>query len=109
MPEQPEASPAPTAPPASWYPDPQGSPGSQRYWDGVQWTEHRHPGAPPAPQGQPSDSLLWGGIIGGLVLPIVGFVISIMLFAKGRGSQGVAVLLCSFVGAAIGVALLSGG
>ena len=27
-------------PPAGWYPDPTGSSGSQRYWDGSAWTEH---------------------------------------------------------------------
>jgi hypothetical protein len=33
--------------PAGWYPDPDGS-GGQRYWDGILWTEHRYPAAPPA-------------------------------------------------------------
>jgi hypothetical protein len=31
-------------PPAGWYPDPE-APGSQRYWDGRSWTEHRAPAA----------------------------------------------------------------
>ena len=35
--------------PAGWYPDAQT--GGQRYWDGVQWTEHRAPAPPPMPQG----------------------------------------------------------
>ena len=26
--------------PAGWYPDPNGKPQTQRYWDGSQWTEH---------------------------------------------------------------------
>jgi hypothetical protein len=29
-------------PAAGWYPDPE-HPDRQRYWDGVGWTEHRHP------------------------------------------------------------------
>ncbi len=29
-----------TAVPPGWYPDPQGSPGSQRYWNGTAWTEY---------------------------------------------------------------------
>lgn len=31
--------------PAGWFPDP-GTVGQQRYWDGMQWTEHRAPGQP---------------------------------------------------------------
>lgn len=42
MPAPPPPPPAPTTPqaPAGWYPD---GPGSQRYWDGHVWTEHRAP------------------------------------------------------------------
>ena len=32
--------------PAGWYPDGQGS---QRWWDGNQWTEHTMPATPQAP------------------------------------------------------------
>ncbi|MGW5480092.1 phospholipid scramblase-related protein [Streptomyces sp. NPDC004008] len=28
--------------PAGWYPDPHGGPGTLRYWDGAQWTQHTH-------------------------------------------------------------------
>jgi len=35
-------------PPAGWYPDPSGTPGT-RWWDGQGWTEHVQPAAPPAP------------------------------------------------------------
>ena len=31
-----------------WYPDYEASPGHQRYWDGVRWTERRRPDAPAA-------------------------------------------------------------
>jgi len=37
--------PVPTAPPAGWYVDPDGSQG-QRYWDGEGWTTHRRPKQP---------------------------------------------------------------
>jgi uncharacterized RDD family membrane protein YckC len=41
--------------PANWYPDPEGG-GGLRYWDGVAWTEHRVPPAPP----QYSPYAVWG-------------------------------------------------
>ena len=34
--------------PAGWYPDPSGQPG-QRYFDGINWTEHRAAGQPMGP------------------------------------------------------------
>jgi hypothetical protein len=37
-----QPAPAPPLPPAGWFPDPSGT-GTQRYWDGHQWTEHRSP------------------------------------------------------------------
>lgn len=38
----------PSTPPG-WYADPEHA-GSQRYWDGAKWTEHRAPAAAPAAQ-----------------------------------------------------------
>ena len=35
--------------PAGWYPDPETTDGSQRWWDGGQWTDDRAPAAAPAP------------------------------------------------------------
>jgi hypothetical protein len=40
----------PTAPPAGWYVDPDGS-GGQRYWSGERWTTHRRPKRPAQPSG----------------------------------------------------------
>lgn len=39
--------------PAGWYPDPAGS-GSQRWWGGVQWTEHLKAPEPPVYQAPPA-------------------------------------------------------
>jgi Domain of unknown function (DUF4352)/Protein of unknown function (DUF2510) len=39
--------------PAGWYPDPE-HPGSQRYWDGSVWTEHRTAEPPPAVEPPPA-------------------------------------------------------
>ena len=43
---EPSSLPPPVTPP-NWYPDPT-SPGILRYWDGVQWTEHRQAATPQA-------------------------------------------------------------
>src|SRR4051812_19470539 len=37
-----------TQAPAGWHPDPDDST-QLRYWDGTQWTDHRHPAAAPKP------------------------------------------------------------
>jgi uncharacterized protein YxjI len=39
-------------PPAGWYPDPAGTPGT-RWWDGRAWTEHLRQAAPPPPPSGP--------------------------------------------------------
>jgi uncharacterized protein len=40
-------------PAPGWYPDPQGNPGQQRWWDGSRWTEHVQAAAPARPAFQP--------------------------------------------------------
>lgn len=43
--------------PAGWYPDPRGTAGQLRWWDGQVWTEHVHPPAPaPPPSVSPLDA-----------------------------------------------------
>ena len=43
-------------PPPGWYPDPE-MVGTQRYWDGSQWTEHRAPMGKPAGRRAPQKGL----------------------------------------------------
>ncbi|QNS03155.1 phospholipid scramblase-related protein [Streptomyces xanthii] len=42
--------------PAGWYPDPQGTPQTLRWWDGSQWTEHTHAAAQVPQQQTPSQA-----------------------------------------------------
>ncbi len=65
--------------PAGWYPEVTRQ-GTQRYWDGSRWTEHLAPlSEAQQPQVQNNDGLASLGMILGLLLPIVGLVIGIML------------------------------
>src|SRR5579859_4203202 len=38
-------------PPSGWYPDPYGTPDLLRWWDGLNWTHHTHPGVDAADTG----------------------------------------------------------
>ena len=38
-------------PPSGWYPDPYGTPDLLRWWDGLNWTRHTHPGVDAADTG----------------------------------------------------------
>ncbi|MBX9978950.1 MAG: hypothetical protein CK429_31020 [Mycobacterium sp.] len=68
----------PTAPPAGWYVDPDGSAG-QRYWDGERWTTHRRPKRPAPPAGV---RRRWGA----LPVPLrVALVISLVVVLAGVG------------------------
>lgn len=51
--------------PAGWYPDPDNA-GQQRYWDGIQWTEHHTP--PPKGGLSTTAKVLIGGAVGLLIL-----------------------------------------
>lgn len=103
------STPPPTPP--GWHPDPSGPPGQQRWWDGHQWTGHTAPAPAPErwvkPEGQ-RDGLLIAGVTAGIVLPFLGLVLAIILFAKGRAAHGMAVLLCCLVGVLLGVSILYG-
>ena len=67
-----------------------------RYWDGSQWTEHRHPGLPGAPpRDRASTVLLVVSYAGALLLPIVGFILGIVLLVRRQTAHGLAVVLIS--------------
>lgn len=94
--------------PPGWYPDPQGLPGVQRYWDGAAWTQHTHTGPigipssttaqpsgppqpaattrPPAPAGATGTTLAsYGRRVGGWLIDwvLVGVVSSVVLLPAG--------------------------
>ena len=81
-------------PAPGWYPDPE-IVGTQRYWDGGRWTDHRAPleiaGRPAAA----SDGLVVAGYVTALLLPLVGFIIGIVLLAKDRTGHGLGAILLS--------------
>ena len=53
--------------PAGWYPDPE-QPGTQRYWDGAQWTDQRAPAAQQVPQQKKGGGIGKGCLISVLVV-----------------------------------------
>ncbi len=85
---------------AGWLPDPS-KVSDERYWDGRAWTdltrEHKQGGV---------SALTFWGIIAGLLLPIVGAVIAIVLLARSQVGPGLAVLLTSGLGFVIALAYL---
>lgn len=68
--------------------------GTQRYWDGSQWTEHAAP-APPSKQAADNGGLVAAGILTAIFIPFVGFVLGIVLLAKGDNKWGLRILLGS--------------
>jgi hypothetical protein len=96
--EQPKAAPG-------WYADPAMA-GTRRYWDGNAWTDHvapsdqptSAPGSIDARTGKPTDStgLIVAGLVTACLFPIVGFIIDIVLLARGRAvGAGVACMILS--------------
>ena len=75
----------PPSTPAGWYPDPNGAP-AQRYWDGMQWTEHQAgiptpPPPAPAPE-KPKKKFTVGQVVLGVVVAIIVYLILDSLFGS---------------------------
>ena len=52
-------------PPSGWYPDPYGAPDLLRWWDGLNWTRHTHPGVGGADSAAGGGATAGGGTSGG--------------------------------------------
>jgi len=87
---------------AGWYPDPARD-AAQRWFDGRQWTDrtrnHREGGVSP---------LVVLGLVLGLVFPIGGAVVAVVLLVRNQIGPGLAVALMSVVGAVVFVAITGG-
>lgn len=70
---------------AGWYPDPQMA-GTQRYWDGQQWTGHVAPAGPEAQvrveQGRTDNQLVIAGLVLAVLFPLAGFIIGCILVGR---------------------------
>lgn len=85
-------------PPAGWYPHPSMA-GTLCYWDGSGWTEHAAPMAPAripvSMSSGPPDVLVGIGWTATLFLPVAGFVIGIVVAAKGATGHGLGMIVGS--------------
>ena len=74
-------------PPAGWYPDKRldAPAGQQRYWDGLNWTEHTTATAPTVgpvpPQAPPSNNMVWA-IISTVLCCLPAGIVAIVYAAK---------------------------
>ncbi len=81
--------------PPGWYPDPHQA-GTQRYWDGSQWTESRAPGAvPKLPTNGKATASLVLGILGLVILYLIGPILALVFGYQAKneieasnGTQG---------------------
>ncbi len=92
-------------PPAGWYPD-SSQPGTQRYWDGAQWTEHTAPladsgqavagqaasGPSAGSAGAPAENIdtwLWQSIVATLLCCLPLGVVGIVFSAQAQSAMNV--------------------
>lgn len=88
-------------PNAGWYPDPEMA-GTQRYWDGGEWSDHVAPLGQVQPAENPADvfidreSLNWGHWVAVLLIPLLGLIWGVLQLGRNPriGAQllGIALL-----------------
>lgn len=88
----------PPTTPAGWYPDPKMS-GTQRYWDGTEWSDHVAPAPNYQRPAQPDNSALVAvGVVTSMLLPIVGFIVGCVV-ANRDSKTGSIIIVLSILGA----------
>ena len=84
----------PDLPDAGWYPDPKQLK-MMRYWDGQVWTEQR---VPLAEEGEKAPGwALVVGYLGAFLLPLIGVIVGVWLFARRAIGHGIAIVAISIV------------
>lgn len=94
--------------PAGWYPDPEQAQ-TQRYWDGATWTEQRAPMVPqrPARVAYPeNDGLAAFGWVMALLLPFVGAIVGVVLMSR-QDRRGGSILIFAAVMMVVGFVFIS--
>ena len=89
---------------AGWYSDPE-QPQTQRYWDGMRWTDQRAPLASQS-EGRGAGVLLVVSYVAAFLFPIVGVIFAIVLLVRRQIGHGVAVMLISIAVAVAGYFLV---
>jgi len=85
-----------------FYPDPTRD-ADLRWWDGERWTAHTRP----FDADSRSALQTWGYVLG-ILFPIAGMIISIVLLGRNRVGPGLSVLATSILGTVIWFALTNG-
>ena len=113
----PPVAPPPTLPASGWYADPSGQPG-HRYWDGGQWTDHRHAAtvansaSSAAVEEQGTSGLVVGGYILAAIMPLIGFILGIVVAtrpANAVSKHGIWIIVVSIVAFFFWIAVVSSG
>jgi TM2 domain-containing membrane protein YozV len=90
--------------PAGWYPQPDGT---QRYWDGEAWTEHRAPLPAPAPHAAPPVG--YAAVAPknpGIALLASFFIPGLGTIMNGETGKGVGILIGYFVALLLSLVLI---